>query len=38
MKNFLYAVGMIVAGALLLVIILPVEIIEEIRYLREMKK
>ena len=35
MKNFLYAVGMIVAGALLLAIILPFEIIEEIRWRRE---
>ena len=31
MKNFLYAVGMIVAGAILLVVILPIEIIQEIR-------
>jgi len=35
MKNFLYAIGMIVAGALLLAIILPFEIIEEIRWRRE---
>ena len=35
MKNLLYAVGMIVAGALLLAVILPVEIIEEIRWRRE---
>ena len=35
MKNFLYAIGMIVAGALLLAVILPVEIIEEIRWRRE---
>lgn len=37
MKNFLYAVGMIVAGTLLLVIVLPFEIIEEIRCKRENK-
>lgn len=29
MKNLLYAFGMIVAGALLLVIVLPIELIEE---------
>lgn len=34
MKNFLYAVGMIVAGALLLAVILPIEIIEEYQYRR----
>ena len=37
MINFLYAIGMIVAGALLLVIILPFEIIEEFRWKRENK-
>ena len=37
MKNLLYAVGMIVAGALLLAIILPFEIIEELRWKRENK-
>ena len=31
MKNLLYAIGMILVGALLLAIILPIEIIEEIR-------
>ena len=31
MKNLLYAFGMIVAGALLLVIILPIELIVEYR-------
>jgi len=35
MKNFLYAVGMIVAGALLLAVILPFEVIDEIRWRRE---
>jgi hypothetical protein len=35
MKNLLYAVGMIVAGALLLMIILPVEMIDEIKWRRE---
>ena len=34
MKNFLYAVGMIVASALLLAVILPVEIIDEIKWRR----
>ena len=38
MKNLLYAVGMIVAGALLLAVILPVEIIEEIKYRKERRK
>ena len=37
MKNLLYAFGMIVAGALLLVIVLPFEIIEEIKWKRESK-
>ena len=31
MKNLLYAVGMIVAGALLLAVILPFEVIDEIK-------
>ena len=35
MKNFLYAVGMIVAGAVLLAVILPFEVIDEIRWRRE---
>ena len=35
MKNFLYAVGMIVAGAVLLMDILPVEVIDEIKWRRE---
>ena len=35
MKNLLYAVGMIVAGALLLMVILPFEAIEGIRWRRE---
>ena len=29
MKNLLYAFGMILGGALLLVIVLPIELIEE---------
>ena len=29
MKNFLYAIGMIVGSVLLLVIVLPIELIEE---------
>ena len=37
MKNLLYAVGMIVAGALLLAVILPVELIDEIKWRRENK-
>ena len=35
MKNLLYAVGMIVAGAVLLAVILPFEVIDEIRCRRE---
>ena len=35
MKNLLYAVGMIVAGALLLAVILPYEAIDEIKWRRE---
>ena len=31
MKNLLYAIGVIVIGTLLLAIILPLEIIQEIR-------
>jgi len=37
MKNLLYAFGMILGGALLLVIVLPFEIIEEIRWKMENK-
>ena len=32
MKNLLYAIGMILAGAVLLVIVLPMDIIDEIRW------
>lgn len=31
MKNFLYAFGMILGGILLVVIVLPFEVIDEIR-------
>lgn len=37
MKNFLYAVGMILGGILLLAVVLPFEIIEEIKWKRESK-
>ncbi len=37
MKNLLYAFGIIVVGILLLVIVLPFEIIEEIKWKRESK-
>ena len=37
MKNLLYAFGMILGAALLLVIVMPFEIIEEIRWKRERK-
>lgn len=37
MKNLLYAAGMIVGGILLLAVILPFEIIEELRWKRENK-
>ena len=37
MKNLLYAFGMILGGALLLEIVLPFEISEEIRWKRENK-
>ena len=35
MKNFLYAIGMIVGSVLLLAVILPFEVIDEIRWRRE---
>ena len=35
MKNLLYAFGMILGGALLLAVILPFEVIEEIKWRRE---
>lgn len=35
MKNFLYAIGMIVGSALLLAVILPFEVIDEIKWRRE---
>ena len=37
MKNLLYSMGMIIGGAILLVFVLPVEIIEEIQYRRSRK-
>lgn len=37
MKNLLYAFWMILGGALLLVIVMPFEIIEEIKWKRESK-
>ena len=32
MKNLLYAIGMILAGAFLLVLILPFEIVSEVKW------
>ena len=37
MKNLLYAFGMILGGILLLAVILPFEVIDEIRWRRENK-
>ena len=37
MKNLLYAMGMIIGGAVLLMFILPIEIIEEYQYRRSRK-
>ena len=37
MKNLLYAFGMILGGILLLAVILPFEVIDEIRWRRESK-
>lgn len=32
MKNLLYAIGIIVVGALLMLIVLPLDIVDEIRW------
>ena len=32
MKNMLYAIGMIIGGAVLLMVVLPIEVIQEIKW------